>query len=82
MQVVAEILQHLVQRPEDYLENIEYIVRLYKDMILHALEVRTRYIAKNGNIDICVLSLNSSHTYSPPYIIFLVLLCLNLVECY
>lgn len=43
MQVVAEILQHLVQRPEDYLENIEHTVKLYKDMILHALEVRTRY---------------------------------------
>ncbi|CAK6446699.1 unnamed protein product [Pipistrellus nathusii] len=38
MQVVAEILQHLVQRPEDYLENIEHTVKLYKDMILHALE--------------------------------------------
>nr|KAF6340910.1 adenylate kinase 9 [Myotis myotis] len=38
MQVVAEILQHLVQRPEDYMENIENIVKLYKDMILHALE--------------------------------------------
>nr|KAF6362491.1 adenylate kinase 9 [Pipistrellus kuhlii] len=38
MQVVAEILQHLVQRPEDYLENIEHIVKLYKDMILQALE--------------------------------------------
>lgn len=73
MQVVAEILQHLVQRPEDYLENIENIIKLYKDMILHALEVRTGYIAKNGNIDICVLSLvkQLSH-YSPPYIIFLV----------
>ncbi|XP_007447339.1 PREDICTED: adenylate kinase 9 [Lipotes vexillifer] len=38
MQVVAEILQHLVQRPEDYLENIEHIVKLYKEIILHPLE--------------------------------------------
>ncbi|XP_058939170.1 adenylate kinase 9 [Kogia breviceps] len=38
MQVVAEILHHLVQRPEDYLENIEHIVKLYKEIILHPLE--------------------------------------------
>ena len=57
MQVVAEILQHLVQRPEDYLENIEHTVKLYKEIILHPLEVRTRCIAENGNVDICVLSL-------------------------
>ncbi|XP_065745012.1 adenylate kinase 9 isoform X1 [Phocoena phocoena] len=38
MQVVAEILQHLVQRPEDYLENIEHIVKFYKEIILHPLE--------------------------------------------
>lgn len=57
MQVVAEILQHLVQRPEDYLENIEHIVKFYKEIILHPLEVRTRYVAENGNVDICVLSL-------------------------
>ncbi|XP_070306077.1 adenylate kinase 9 isoform X2 [Odocoileus virginianus] len=38
MQIVAEVLQHLVQRPEDYLENIEYIVNLYKEIILHPLE--------------------------------------------
>ncbi|OWK01300.1 hypothetical protein Celaphus_00018869, partial [Cervus elaphus hippelaphus] len=37
MQIVAEVLQHLVQRPEDYLENIEYIVNLYKEIILHPL---------------------------------------------
>uniref|UniRef100_G1MD71 Adenylate kinase 9 n=1 Tax=Ailuropoda melanoleuca TaxID=9646 RepID=G1MD71_AILME len=60
MQMVAEILQHVVQRPEDYLENIENIVKLYKEIILHPLEVRTRYIDKNRNIDICVLSLVSS----------------------
>lgn len=57
MQMVAEILQHLVQRPEDYSENIESLVKLYKETVLHALEVRTRYIAENGNINICVLSL-------------------------
>lgn len=49
--MVAEILQHLVQRPEDYLENVENIVKLYKDTVLPTLEVRTRYIAENGNID-------------------------------
>ncbi|XP_054424615.1 adenylate kinase 9 [Pteronotus mesoamericanus] len=38
MQVVAEIIQHLVQRPEDYLENSEHIVKLYKEIILPALE--------------------------------------------
>ncbi|XP_015990953.2 adenylate kinase 9 isoform X6 [Rousettus aegyptiacus] len=38
MQMVAEILQHLVQRPEDYLENIEHVIKLYKETILHALE--------------------------------------------
>ncbi|XP_035880458.1 adenylate kinase 9 [Phyllostomus discolor] len=38
MQMVAEILQHLVQRPEDYLENIESLVKLYKEAVLHALE--------------------------------------------
>ncbi|XP_040852447.1 adenylate kinase 9-like [Ochotona curzoniae] len=38
MQMVAEILQHLVQRPEDYLENIENTVQLYKEMILQPLE--------------------------------------------
>lgn len=55
--MVAEILQHIVQRPEDYLENIENIVKLYKEIILHPLEVRTRYIVKNRNTDTCVLSL-------------------------
>ncbi|XP_073076898.1 adenylate kinase 9 isoform X2 [Manis javanica] len=38
MQMAAEILQHLVQRSEDYLENIENIVQLYKEMILPSLE--------------------------------------------
>ncbi|XP_049754582.1 adenylate kinase 9 isoform X10 [Elephas maximus indicus] len=38
MQMVAEILQHLVQRPEDYLENIEDISKLYKETILHPIE--------------------------------------------
>lgn len=42
MQVVAELLQYLVQRPEDILENIENTVKLYKDILLSALEVRTR----------------------------------------
>ncbi|XP_060046846.1 adenylate kinase 9 [Erinaceus europaeus] len=38
MQMVAEILQHLVQRPEDYLENVEQIVGLYKELLLPSLE--------------------------------------------
>uniref|UniRef100_A0A8D1T480 AAA+ ATPase domain-containing protein n=1 Tax=Sus scrofa TaxID=9823 RepID=A0A8D1T480_PIG len=38
MQAVAEILQNIVQRPEDYLENIENMVKLYKDIMLHPLE--------------------------------------------
>ncbi|XP_047415472.1 adenylate kinase 9 isoform X3 [Sciurus carolinensis] len=38
MQMVAEILQHLVQRPEDCLENVENIIKLYKETILHCLE--------------------------------------------
>lgn len=57
MQAVAEILQNIVQRPEDYLENIENMVKLYKDIMLHPLEVRKSYTARNENVDICVLSL-------------------------
>ncbi|XP_054555070.1 adenylate kinase 9-like isoform X3 [Talpa occidentalis] len=38
MQTVAEILQHLVQRPEDYLENIEHVAQLYKETVLPSLE--------------------------------------------
>ncbi|XP_029398437.1 adenylate kinase 9 [Mus pahari] len=38
MQMVAEILQHLVQRPEDCLENVESTVKLYKELLLSALE--------------------------------------------
>nr|XP_012608625.1 adenylate kinase 9 isoform X2 [Microcebus murinus] len=38
MQMVAEILHLLVQRPEDYLENVENIVKLYKETILRFLE--------------------------------------------
>ncbi|XP_032130943.1 adenylate kinase 9 isoform X1 [Sapajus apella] len=38
MQMVAEILHHLVQRPEDYLENVKNIVKLYKETILQTLE--------------------------------------------
>ncbi|XP_066229584.1 adenylate kinase 9 isoform X3 [Saccopteryx leptura] len=38
MQMVAETLQHLVQRPEDYLENIEHTVKLYKDINFYALK--------------------------------------------
>ncbi|XP_037014938.2 adenylate kinase 9 isoform X2 [Artibeus jamaicensis] len=38
MKMVAEILQHLVQRPEDYLGNVESLVKLYKETVLPALE--------------------------------------------
>ncbi|XP_069866381.1 adenylate kinase 9 isoform X2 [Dipodomys merriami] len=38
IQVVAEILHHLIQRPEDYLENAKEVIRLYKETVLHALE--------------------------------------------
>ncbi|KAF7483070.1 hypothetical protein GHT09_005548 [Marmota monax] len=38
MQMAAEILHHLVQRPEDYLENVENIIQLYKETILNCLE--------------------------------------------
>ncbi|XP_060229270.1 adenylate kinase 9 [Meriones unguiculatus] len=38
MQVVAEVLQHLVQRPEDFLDNVENSMKLYKDTLLRALE--------------------------------------------
>ncbi|XP_055981425.1 adenylate kinase 9 [Sorex fumeus] len=38
IQLVAGIIQHLVQRPEDYMENIEQAVKLYKDTILPSLE--------------------------------------------
>uniref|UniRef100_A0A8C5ZMB7 Uncharacterized protein n=1 Tax=Marmota marmota marmota TaxID=9994 RepID=A0A8C5ZMB7_MARMA len=38
MQMAAEILHHLVQRPADYLENVENIIQLYKETILNCLE--------------------------------------------
>nr|XP_040139122.1 adenylate kinase 9 isoform X1 [Ictidomys tridecemlineatus] len=38
MQMAAEILHHLVQRPEDFLENVENIIQLYKETILNCLE--------------------------------------------
>ncbi|XP_063088089.1 adenylate kinase 9 isoform X2 [Cavia porcellus] len=38
MQMIAESLQHLVQRPEDYLENVQNIIKLYKETALPALE--------------------------------------------
>lgn len=57
MQMIAESLQHLVQRPEDYLENVQNIIKLYKETALPALEVSTKYVAKNGDIDVHVLAL-------------------------
>ncbi|XP_005372594.1 PREDICTED: adenylate kinase 9 isoform X3 [Chinchilla lanigera] len=47
MQMVAESLQHLVQRPEDYLENVQNIIKLYKETALPALEMvmeRLKYL--------------------------------------
>ncbi|XP_006881284.1 PREDICTED: adenylate kinase 9 [Elephantulus edwardii] len=38
MQMVAEIFQHLVQRPEDFLENVEALIKLYKEIILRPIE--------------------------------------------
>ncbi|KAM4866420.1 adenylate kinase 9 isoform 2-T5 [Thomomys bottae] len=38
MQMVSEILHHLIQRPEDYLENAKETIRLYKETVLHSLE--------------------------------------------
>ncbi|XP_019375651.1 PREDICTED: adenylate kinase 9 [Gavialis gangeticus] len=36
--MLSDILPHLVQRPEDFFENAEERVKLYKDTMLHALE--------------------------------------------
>ncbi|XP_074845222.1 adenylate kinase 9 [Carettochelys insculpta] len=36
--MLSDILPHLVQRPEDFLENAEARVNLYKDTMLHPLE--------------------------------------------
>nr|XP_020863790.1 adenylate kinase 9 isoform X3 [Phascolarctos cinereus] len=38
MQIVAEIFRHLVQRPEDFTENIEASIHHYRDEILRLLE--------------------------------------------
>ncbi|XP_075410105.1 adenylate kinase 9 [Tenrec ecaudatus] len=38
IQLMGELLQHLVQRPEDFLENVEGIIQLYKETILHLTE--------------------------------------------
>lgn len=37
---MSEILHQLVQRPEDFLENAEERVGMYKDIMLRSLEVR------------------------------------------
>lgn len=42
--MLTEILPHLVQRPEDFLENVQRKIDLYRDTVLHPLEVRTKYI--------------------------------------
>lgn len=38
--MMSEFLHQLVQRPEDILENAEERVGMYKDIMLHPLEVR------------------------------------------
>ncbi|XP_054992699.1 adenylate kinase 9 [Sorex araneus] len=38
IQLVAGIIQHLVQRPEDYMENIQQAIKIYKDTTLPSLE--------------------------------------------
>nr|XP_056712755.1 adenylate kinase 9 [Euleptes europaea] len=36
--MLAEILPHLVQRPEDFLENVQMRIEVYRDTVLHLLE--------------------------------------------
>ncbi|XP_038617228.1 adenylate kinase 9 [Tachyglossus aculeatus] len=38
MQTMAELLPHLIQRPEDFLENIEANIKLYRETMLRHLE--------------------------------------------
>ncbi|XP_044531342.1 adenylate kinase 9 [Gracilinanus agilis] len=38
MQMMAEIFRHLVQKPEDFIENIEASIRQYRKELLHFLE--------------------------------------------
>lgn len=38
--MLTEILPHLVQRPEDFLENVQERIAVYKDTMLHPLEVK------------------------------------------
>lgn len=40
--MLTEILPSLVQRPEDFLNNAEERVSIYKDILLQFLEVRKR----------------------------------------
>ncbi|XP_048348870.1 adenylate kinase 9 isoform X3 [Sphaerodactylus townsendi] len=36
--MLTEILPHLVQRPEDFLENVQQKIEVYRDTVLHPLE--------------------------------------------
>ncbi|XP_054857615.1 adenylate kinase 9 isoform X2 [Eublepharis macularius] len=36
--MLTEILPHLVQRPEDFLENVQRKIEIYRDTLLHPLE--------------------------------------------
>lgn len=38
--MLTEILPTLVQRPEDFIENAQKRIELYKDIMLRPLEVR------------------------------------------
>jgi len=40
--MMSEFMHQLVQRPEDILENAEERVGMYKDIMLHPLEVRKK----------------------------------------
>lgn len=39
--MLTEILPTLVQRPEDFMENAQKRIDLYKDIMLHPVEVRS-----------------------------------------
>lgn len=40
--MLTEILPHLVQRPEDFLETVQRKIDTYRDTMLRPLEVRTK----------------------------------------
>uniref|UniRef100_A0A8C0IT72 Uncharacterized protein n=1 Tax=Chelonoidis abingdonii TaxID=106734 RepID=A0A8C0IT72_CHEAB len=62
--MLSDILPHLVQRPEDFLENAEARVNLYKDTMLYPLEVRT---AQSNIVDELFRTLSSFKIIAPRY---------------